>query len=1180
MESRLDLSGLLGAVREASAYRTLLGHLKTTRGNAGPAGLIRAARPAVAAALARDLGRPVILATARVDQAAGYAEQIAAWEPQLPVLIYAEPNPIFYERAAWGPRSTRSRLTALAYLAGAREGSAPPAIVVTSARALMQRTLPREELARQTLTLEVGGIASRAGASGLTSRWLAMGYEPASLVVEPGTFSRRGGILDIFPIAAEWPVRIELWDDEIDTLRLFDPASQRSLESCRQVTITLAREALPARGPEVAQRLARWLAERVGSDAADRDLTASADQRGLESGSAFPTLEFYLPWMIDECVSLLDYLPPDGLVLVDDLQDLADTIAELEAQALSLREAHTASGDIPPDMPAPLVTWDDLQDGLHQAMLVELGGTPVDDEAAPGRLFAPGPRYGGQLRSLFEEVRSILRGQRDRVAVISQQASRLADLWQEHSGQRLTPTDRIGDLPVPGSLHLLAGGLAQGWVLEGPSGRTHLLTDAEIFGWRRPEPRRRAAPRAIAPEDFFADLAPGDIAVHTEYGIGRFTGLEKRVIGGTEREFLLLAYGGGDQLYVPIHQADRLSRYVGPDDSEPELSRLGTPEWSRIKSRAREDVERKARELLALYAAREAAAGHAFSPDSPWQQELEASFPYLETPDQLTAVQDVKRDMERPRPMDRLIAGDVGYGKTEVALRAAFKAVMDGKQVAMLVPTTVLAQQHLETFTRRLAAFPVRVEMLSRFRTRAEQDDIVAGLAAGSIDIVIGTHRLLGRDVIFRDLGLLIIDEEQRFGVTHKERLKQMRTEVDVLTLTATPIPRTLYMSLTGIRDVSTIETPPEERLPVITHVGRRDDDLIRQAILREKDRGGQVFYVHNRVQTIHAEARYLNTLVPEARTGIGHGQMPEAQLEAIMDQFADGQIDVLVSTSIIEAGLDIPNANTLIVDRADQFGLAQLYQLRGRVGRSAARAYAYFFHPPLARLTPEARARLETIAEQTQLGAGMNIAMRDLEIRGAGELLGTRQHGAIAAVGFHLYTRMLAQAVQRLKREGEDGGPVETAPAAPLEAVTIDLPIPTYLPTDYIPDVGLRIQLYRRLADVASAQDIRELGAELADRFGPLPPPVENLLYQLEVKRLALLAEAEAVTGGSDQIAIRLTGLAHIDRASLQRALGHDVRVSRTAIWLPTAGGGWREALLEVLDLLAQRIAGSRARP
>jgi transcription-repair coupling factor (superfamily II helicase) len=622
---------------------------------------------------------------------------------------------------------------------------------------------------------------------------------------------------------------------------------------------------------------------------------------------------------------------------------------------------------------------------------------------------------------------------------------------------------------------------------------------------------------------------------------------------------------------VPVYQADRLSRYIGPSGEEPALTRLGGGEWAAVKQRVRESVIEVAQDLLDLYAKRQAAKGFAFAADTLWQQDLEASFPYIETEDQLTAITAVKKDMERSRPMDRLLCGDVGYGKTEVALRAAFKAVMAGKQTAILVPTTVLAQQHYDTFRHRLAAFPVAVEMLSRFRTSKEQDRIAKSLAVGGIDIIIGTHRLLQPDVQFKDLGLVIIDEEQRFGVAHKEYFKKLRTEVDVLTLTATPIPRTLYMALTGVRDISQINTPPAERLPIVTHIGPYSPRLVRQAILREIERGGQVFFVHNRVQTIHGMERHLNNLVPEARLGIAHGQMREDQLSRVMHEFTHGEIDVLLCTSIIESGLDIPNANTLIVDRGDAFGLAQLYQLRGRVGRGAQRAYAYFFRHRKKAPTQEGQERLEVIAENTQLGAGYSIAMRDLEMRGAGEMLGTRQHGMIAAVGFHLYTRMLAQAVKQMRQvAGLKTPDDEPLPRGSHQPVSVDLPLAVGIPVEYIPDQNLRLKLYRRLADMENETELEALGEEFLDRFGPLPEMVSHLFFQIRVKQRAQKAGLVSVALEGDQIVLRFPPLPEGFNERNLTPIGREIRAGRNAYWMP-AREGWQERLLDALSAIIE---------
>ncbi|HEY9153270.1 MAG TPA: transcription-repair coupling factor, partial [Anaerolineales bacterium] len=686
---------------------------------------------------------------------------------------------------------------------------------------------------------------------------------------------------------------------------------------------------------------------------------------------------------------------------------------------------------------------------------------------------------------------------------------------------------------------------------------------------------------AETPETIYSDLQAGDYVVHIDHGVGRFVGLVQRELDSHNREFLAVEYDGGGQLYVPVHQADRLTRYVGAEGVEPALDRLGGQEWHEKKSRVKEAVLEVAQEMLDLYARRNVVQGYAFKPDTQWQKELEDSFPYIETDDQKRAIADIKRDMESPRPMDRLLCGDVGYGKTEVALRAAFKAVMDGKQVAMLVPTTVLAQQHYETFSQRLAAYPVKVEMLSRFRSPREQDEILLALALGEIDIIIGTHRLISSDVQFKELGLVIIDEEQRFGVTHKEHLKKLRTEVDVLTLTATPIPRTLYMALTGVRDISNLNTPPEERLPIVTHVGPYSPKLVRQAILRELERGGQIFFVHNRVNTIDAMKAHLNQLVPEAQVDVGHGQMPEHELADVMHRFNMGDIDILLSTTIIESGLDIPNANTLIVDRADTFGLAQLYQLRGRVGRGAARAYAYFFRHRKLSPTLEGQQRLEVIAENTQLGAGYSIAMRDLEIRGAGELLGNRQHGHIQAVGFHLYTRLLADAVRRIRVIAGDKLKVESSKLAlPLSAfqlpismpVNVDLPLAVGIPADYIADQDLRLRLYRRIADLRDESEIEALTNEFSDRFGELPKMVQNLFYQMRVKLRAEKAGLASIGMETGQIVLRYPSAANGNEEKRLHDLAPDIRGGKGAYWCMFAkDDDWMERLLEVLKRLEE---------
>jgi transcription-repair coupling factor (superfamily II helicase) len=1021
----------------------------------------------------------------------------------------------------------------------------------------------------------------------LLENWVAVGYRPVEVVEEPGTFSRRGGIVDLFPPNERWPVRIELFGDEIDSMRQFDPSTQRSIQQVTTVVVAPASEGLPKYGPAAAARLAA-LDYSTCHPVAESDYRR--DRELLAAGQMIRGIEFYLPYLYSQPGRLLDYLPDHGLLIVEESAELDEAALEVEAQAEESRQTSIRSGDLPNGFARALWSWSETKAMLESRLDVELGYEPgsassEEEAAAFDEMFSHASRYGGRLKQIVAECNAMT-GHGDRVVVVSRQARRLVDLFNE-SGRPQTELEQLEAVPPAGSLSVVRGLLSEGWVLTSAAAddasATVLLTDTELFGWSKPAAPSRRKARGIAPESFFSDISPGDYVVHIEHGIGVFRGLVRMPMEGVEREYLQVDYAAGDRLYVPVNQADRLARYVGAGEAGPALNRLGTADWELVKERTRRAVRDIARELLRLYAARATVQGHAFQPDTPWQIEMEEAFPYIETADQLAAIEEVKTDMEQPRPMDRLICGDVGYGKTEVALRSAFKAVMDGKQVAVLVPTTVLAQQHYKRFQERLAAFPVQVEMLSRFRSEKDQERILSDLAAGKIDIIIGTHRLIQKDVKFRDLGLVIIDEEQRFGVAHKERLKQLRNEVDVLTLTATPIPRTLYMSLSGVRDMSTIDTPPDERLPIKTVLTEYDDNIVRQAILRELERGGQVYFVHNRVQGIDILARKLRKLVPEASFAVAHGQMPEKDLAQVMWDFSNGEFDVLVCTTIIESGIDIPNVNTIIVNQADHFGLSQLYQLRGRVGRGAQRAYAYLLYDRNQPLSEVARRRLEAIVEANELGAGFRIAMEDLEIRGAGELLGERQHGHIAAVGLDLYSRMLAQAVRELREGGElEGGEAgrelaagrrmaEDAGGVDGPLVLIDLPLKAYLPATFVAEESLRLQLYRRLAEMTTHNEVDEIATELRDRFGPLPEEVENLLYQLRLKATALQLGVQAIVREDGHIVIRAPALEHADREVLQRRLGSQARVMRRQIVLSTDDTlAWKEALPQILAELA----------
>lgn len=1138
---------MLDAVRSLPAYQALLENIRSGKKIAG-LGLARSARLPVLSALHTDLNNLFLVITDRADRATSILDELGFWNSADRRLSFPEPAPLFYEQAAWGNTTRRERLqslTALAayHLPGSRKPEIPP-ILVTSVRAIMTRTLPRRDFIKNSKTIKVGAILAP---ESLQREWVEIGYQSAEVVLEPGQFSRRGGLLDVWPPAENLPVRVEFFGDEIDTLRAFDPATQRTVQATEQVLITPAREVLP--GKAAALNLPE-----------------------------FEVDEFYLPRVHPASASLLDYLPQGTLILASDFDMLQSVANEIEEQSVKTRRESIREGTLDEDFPVPYLSWSEIQDAMSRRQTLELGHSSLEeplqaeDTVDQGRLadhFQPGPRFGGRLKQVMDYLGEAFQ-KKDRVVIVSRQVSRLRELWLEH--QILTGIPSTGP-------EFIEDSLGEGWMLSNPAGTTlRLLTDGEIFGWDRPITRQRHKIHAEAPEASYTDLRPGDWVVHVDYGIGKYEGLVHRTLEGQEREFLAVSYQGGDQLFVPVYQADRLSRYIGLDANPPSPTRLGTSEWNQAKQRVREEVLQIAQELLELYARRQVAEGYAFQADTAWQQELETSFPYTETPDQLAAIHAVKKDMENLRPMDRLLCGDVGYGKTEVALRAAFKAVMAGKQVAVLVPTTVLAQQHYYTFRERMAAYPVQVEMLSRFRSPREQDDIIRKLALGNVDIIIGTHRLLQQDVTFKDLGLVVIDEEQRFGVTHKEHFKKLRTEVDVLTLTATPIPRTLYMALTGVRDISTINTPPEERLPIVTHIGPYSPRLVRQAILRELDRGGQVFFVHNRVQTIRAMEAHLNKLVPEARVGIGHGQMHESQLAQVMQQFSRGDIDVLLCTSIIESGLDIPNANTLIVDRGDTFGLAQLYQLRGRVGRAAQRAYAYFFRHRKKPPTPEGQERLEVIAENSQLGAGYSIAMRDLEMRGAGELLGMRQSGYIASVGFQLYTRLLAQAVRQLRAvSGMDLPEDRGVLARELRmSVAVDLPVEIGIPSTYVPDQNMRVSLYRRLADVDDEAALEALRVEFQDRFGQLPNGVSGLFFQFQVRLRAQLAGLASVTAEGEQLVLRYPALPEGAPARNLPSMMPVARSGKNAYWMPMQSDEtvWRANLLALLSTIIARTA------
>lgn len=958
-------------------------------------------------------------------------------------------------------------------------------VVVATVRAVMQRTLPPALLDSTTIHIRLG---EEMPFEDLIDRAVRHGFDRTHMVQMPGQFSVRGGIVDIFPHSLTRPCRIEFFGDEIDSLRLFDIYTQRSTENISELTMLPNREVVD----EPAARSV--VAKRVKEAAADHALKAGELESHIKQGGLFDGCERYLPFFHSDAVSMLSFVPEQSLICLCEptgLNQEAQTFQEEYEEAFTSR---ITADEVVPKPTEAIEVWPAMQQAMmsyNQACMIRSSGDSED-------WINMNASNAGTFHGAMDILKSRLNDWRSQQAVIFVTCDNegQADRLEEILG---TAADDIS-MPI-GTLHT-------GFIL--PDIPLVVMTDSEIFSRYRRRRRRQSFKEGVVIEDF-TSLREGDFVVHIDHGIGQYLGLQRIDVDDSERDCLSITYAEEDRLYIPIEQLHRVQKFIGADGEIPTLSRLGGKTWERAKSRTRKAVQEIAEDLIKLYAARQANPGFAFSKDTTWQQEMEESFIYEETPDQLTATADVKADMEKSIPMDRLICGDVGYGKTEVAVRAAFKTVMDGKQVAILVPTTILAQQHITTFTERLADYPVNIKMLSRFVTPKEQKKTLAGLKSGEVDIVIGTHRIISRDIEFKDLGLLVVDEEQRFGVTHKERLKQLENTVDVMTMTATPIPRTLHMSLVNARDMSIINTPPKNRLPVHTEVVRFNDEIIREAILREVDRGGQVYFVHNRVQSIDAVVHFLERMLPQITFVVGHGQMPERDLERVMIDFLNHKYDCLVSTMIIESGLDISNVNTILINRADRFGLAQLYQLRGRVGRSNHRAYAYLMIPASGAVAPDARKRLTVISEYTALGSGFHIAMRDLEIRGAGNLLGPQQHGFMAAVGFDLYCRLLQEAIQELKGEAIDDRPEPT----------IDLRVGAYIPDEYIIDRKLKIGFYQRLSQVTDEEDIEGIREEMRDRFGRLPDPTQILFNLVSIKQGAQKAGLKSLTVRNDGLMI-----------------------------------------------------------
>ncbi len=1032
---------------------------------AGVVGVPEPARAFFIAGLARQSSRhPTVVAVPTASEAERLAHDLRAFLGPDQVDTFPAWETLPFERVSPSVETMGRRLRTLWHL---QDPARMPRVLVTSVRALLQRLGPGVE----GIEPIVVGRGTQIDQGQLIARLAGAGYRREYQVEHRGEFAVRGSIVDVYPSTGDVPIRIDLWGDEVDRLTEFSVADQRSTTDLPGVEIFGCRELLPS--DEVKARAACLVGEQPW--ARDR-------WERLAEGLIFDGMESWLPWLTDGEHTLFDLVGRDAQILLVEARRMRDRAGEIldeeGALASSLASTWGAAGEAFPHLhlpfdrllahtSAPVTTVVAVAEGPGTAVVTASGWDPFlgDTEGLLKRL----ARLAGDGYSVVVCAEGA--GTAARMASLLHEAGMTAPVLAG-------PGPADVDLGRPG-VKVVIEPLERGFIY--PALKLAVLAESDVTGRRRAHRPVRA--RARATETFFDDMTAGAHVVHYQHGVGRFTGMVTRSIGGVERDYLLLEYRGGDKLYVPSDQIDLLRPYTGGD--APSINRLGGGDWQRSKNRVRAAAREIAQELVVLYQKRLHAPGHAFGPDTPWQAEMEAAFPYAETVDQMKAIAEVKTDMEAAAPMDRLLCGDVGFGKTEVAIRAAFKAVQDSKQVAVLVPTTLLASQHLQTFSERFAGYPIRVEMLSRFLTPAQSSRVVAGITDGSVDVVIGTHKLLSADVVFKDLGLLVIDEEQRFGVSHKEAIKKLSTDVDVITLTATPIPRTLEMSLTGIRDLTLLNTPPAERQPILTYVGEYDDRAVAEAIRRELLREGQVFFVHNRVMDIEKVAAEIRGLVPEARVVVAHGQMDGGTLEKVVFEFWEGRYDVLVCTTIIESGIDMPTVNTLVVDRADLLGLGQLHQLRGRVGRAGQRAYAYLMFPPDVVLSEDAYERLRTIGEHTELGSGFKIAMRDLEIRGAGNLLGGDQSGHIAAVGYDLYVQMVSEAVAELKGE----------PLREPAEIKLDLPVDAHLPADYVTREDLRLEAYRRLATVTTHTDVDDIESEWLDRYGPVPAPAAALL-------------------------------------------------------------------------------------
>ena len=1138
----MDLRELPGLTGDYPAYQKLKDAI-AAGGVTQLEGLPVAAKGWLLAQLQRELDRPLVVISYNSDQSARIAADLARYGVDGDALISlpSTTETLIFAEGAPDLAQTGTRVAALQQIA---RGTAK--VTVGPIGAWLQRTVRPDLLKDRRVVLTVGETVE---IDSLERSLAEFGYDRVEAVEQPGQWTRRGGILDLFPGDARLPLRVDFFGDDIESIRPFDVETQRSAGASESVVVAPVRE-VPFEAGAVAEAVSRLKRELPGRASVLKK--ANLDDRGIEHAErleeriegdiaqlqarvTFDALEYYLPYLYPDAVCALDYVPENALLILDEPSQAGARWEQREGEIAEIMQARAARGEyLTPDMPhacgfdtitARIATED-------SAVFLALLGRGLDGVKI--RMSIPTQAgametFAGRMPAFFEAVDGWL-GARFRCVIVTEQADRMRQILAEHK-LPISPQERLETSGEAG-IFVLPGSLLGGFKL--PEANFMLATDTDIFGHRaHQKPPKRAFKEGLKITSYL-ELREGDYVVHIHHGIGRYAGISRlKGTDGAERDYLLLEYDGGDKVYVPTDQVDRVQKYIGSADSPPTVTRLHSGDWARATKKAKKQVQEMAAELIKLYAARKAATGHALPADTPWQTEMEEAFPYQETPDQLAAIEDVKRDLEDDKPMDRLICGDVGYGKTEVSIRAAFKAVNSGRQVAILCPTTILAQQHLATFRQRLAAYPVKVEMLSRFVSKAEATQTLRGLEEGTVDIVIGTHKILSKDVKFHRLGLLVVDEEQRFGVTHKERIKQMKKNVDVLTLTATPIPRTLHMSLSGIRDMSLIDDPPEGRMAIKTYVKEYDDELVREVILRELDRGGQIYFLHNRIESISHVTEKIRRLVPSARCEIAHGQMHADDLEDIMLRFEDKDFDVLVCTTIVESGLDIPNVNTIVVDNADRLGLSQLYQLRGRVGRSRRQGYAYLLYRKDKQLTDVAEKRLNALREFSDLGSGYKVALRDLEIRGAGNLLGAAQSGTVSTVGFDLYTQLLSQAINEMRGEPVEGD---------FELPNVNLPLDALIPGLYIPSEAERILMYKKLTAVRKVEDVQRIQEEFEDRYGDPPRPVWNLLSLLRLRLRCADIGISAIVAEKRRVAVRFSGT-HLTQEIIRKLARHHMQ-------------------------------------